>query len=389
MYKIRTYNTIAVDGLNQFPRDQYEVASEIAEPDGILLRSANLHDIEFPDQLKAIARAGAGVNNVPVDRCTGAGIVVFNTPGANANAVKELVMAGLLLSSRGIYAGIKYSEQLSDTPENELNALFEAEKKRFKGQELLGKTLGVVGLGAIGSNVATMALNMGMKVIGYDPALSIDAAWRLSSQVKKADNIQQLLSKSDYITLHVPAIEATNNLINAETLKAVKKGAKLINFARGSIVNTEDAIKALDTKRLSCYVTDFPTLALLNRTDVITMPHIGASTAEAEDNCAIMAARQLIDFIEHGNIENSVNFPACQLERTTGFRICFANQNVPKVLSHVLNLLAEQNINVVEMLNKSRDDVAYNILDVDVQPSQSILDEISRTEHIFHVRFIE
>lgn len=389
MYKIRTYNTIAVDGLNQFPRDQYEVASEIAEPDGILLRSANLHDIQFPNQLKAIARAGAGVNNVPVDRCTSAGIVVFNTPGANANAVKELVMAGLLLSSRGIYAGIKYSEQLSETPESELNALFEAEKKRFKGQELLGKTLGVVGLGAIGSNVATMALNMGMKVIGYDPALSIDAAWRLSSQVKKADNIQQLLSKSDYITLHVPAIEATNNLINAETLKAVKKGAKLINFARGSIVNTEDAIKALDTKRLSCYVTDFPTLALLNRNDVITMPHIGASTAEAEDNCAIMAARQLIDFIEHGNIENSVNFPSCQLERTTGFRICFANQNVPKVLSHVLNLLAEQNINVVEMLNKSRDDVAYNILDVDVQPSKSTLDEISQTEHIFHVRFIE
>lgn len=389
MYKIRTYNTIAVDGLNQFPRDQYEVASEIVEPDGILLRSANLHGIDFPEQLKAIARAGAGVNNVPVDRCTAAGIVVFNTPGANANAVKELVMAGLLLSSRGIYAGIKYSEGLTNTPENELNALFEAEKKRFKGRELLGKTLGVVGLGAIGSNVATMALNMGMKVIGYDPAISIDAAWRLSSQVQKADNIQQLLSKSDYISLHVPAIEATNNLINEDTLKSVKKGAKLINFARGSIVNNADVVQALDDKLLSCYVTDFPTLALLNRDDVITMPHIGASTDEAEDNCAIMAAQQLIDFIERGNIENSVNFPTCQLERTTGFRICFANENVPKVLSQVLNLLADQNINVVEMLNKSRDNVAYNILDVDVQPSEITLSAISKTEHVFHLRFIE
>lgn len=389
MYKIRTYNTIAVDGLNQFPRDCYEVASEISEPDGILLRSAKLHDLEFPTQLKAIARAGAGVNNVPVERCTAAGIVVFNSPGANANAVKELVMAGLLLSSRGIYNGIKYTEGLSDTPASELDKLLEAEKKRFKGQELLGKTLGVIGLGAIGSNVASMALNMGMKVIGYDPAISIDAAWRLSSAVQKADNIQQVLSKSDYITLHVPAIEETNNLINAETLKTVKKGAKLINFARGSIVNVADTLAALDAGLLSCYVTDFPTLDLINRDDVITMPHIGASTAEAEDNCAIMAAQQLTEFIEHGNIKNSVNFPSCELTRTTGFRICFANQNVPKVLSQVLNLLAEQEINVVEMLNKSRDNVAYNILDVELKPSAETLDAISKTEHVFHVRFIE
>lgn len=388
MYKIRTYNTIAVEGLEQFPRDRYEVASEIAEPDGILVRSADLHNLEFPQGLTAIARAGAGVNNVPVDRCTKQGIVVFNSPGANANAVKELVLAGLLLSSRGIYPGLTYTAGLTDISEREMGPLLEAEKKKFKGQELMGKTLGVVGLGAIGSNVANMALHMGMKVIGFDPAISVDAAWRLPSQVQKAENLQQLLSRSDYITLHVPAIEATKNLINQNTLACMKNGARLLNFARESIVNTDDTITALDTGKLSCYVTDFPSPGLIQRQDVIAMPHLGASTHEAEANCAIMGAQQLIDFIEHGNIRNSVNFPACELERTTGFRICFANQNVPKVLSHVLNLLADQNINVVEMLNKSRDDIAYNILDVESKPSQTILNAIAETEHVFHLRSI-
>jgi len=386
MYKIRTFNTIAVEGLDQFPRNNYEVASEISEPDGILVRSASLHDLDFPNELKAIARAGAGVNNVPVERCTEQGIVVFNSPGANANAVKELVMAGLLLSSRGIFSGLQYTSNLSEISEKEMSPLLEAEKKNFKGQELMGKTLGVVGLGAIGSNVANMALNMGMKVIGFDPAISVEAAWRLPSKVQKAENIQQLLSRSDYITLHVPAIEATKNLINKDTLSNIKDGAKLLNFARESIVNTDDAITALETGKLSCYVTDFPSPSLINRPDVIAMPHIGASTHEAEANCAIMGAQQLIDFIEHGNIRNSVNFPTCELERTTGYRICFANQNVPKVLSHVLNLLADQDINVVEMLNKSRDNVAYNILDVESEPSKAVLDAISQTEHVFHLR---
>lgn len=388
MYKIRTYNTIALEGLEQFPRDEYEIASEIADPDGILVRSANLHDLQFPKALTAIARAGAGVNNVPVERCTEQGVVVFNTPGANANAVKELVMAGLLLSSRGIYPGMRYASELTGVTKQEMGPKLEAEKKKFKGQELMGKTLGVVGLGAIGSNVANMALNMGMKVVGFDPAISVDAAWRLPAQVQKADNLQQLLSRSDYITLHVPAIEATKNLINQEMLAYVKDGAKLLNFARESIVNTDDTITALEKGKLGCYVTDFPTPELIIRDDVIAMPHIGASTHEAEANCAIMGAQQLIDFIENGNIRNSVNFPACSLERTTGFRICFANQNVPKVLSQVLNLLAEQNINVVEMLNKSRDNVAYNILDVESKPSEGILQAIAETEHVFHLRSI-
>jgi len=388
MYKIRTYNTIAVEGLDQFPRAQYEVGSEIAQPDGILLRSATLHDLTFPTGLKAIARAGAGVNNVPVERCTESGIVVFKSPGANANAVKELVMAGLLLSSRGIYAGLSYTAGLSEVTAEDMGPLLEAEKKHFKGQELMGKTLGVVGLGAIGSSVANMALGMGMKVIGYDPAISIDAAWRLPNQVQKAENLQQLLSRSDYISLHVPAIEATKNLINSTSLASIKDGAKLLNFARESIVNTADALVALNTGKLSAYVTDFPSPELINRPDVIALPHLGASTREAEDNCAIMGARQLIEFIEHGNIRNSVNFPNCELERTTAYRICFANQNVPKVLSQVLNLLAEENINVVEMLNKSRDNIAYNILDIDSEPSAEVLAAIAGTEQVFHLRSI-
>jgi len=388
MYKIRTYNTISAEGLDQFPRAQYEVGSEIAQPDGILLRSAKLHDLAFPPGLKAIARAGAGVNNVPVERCTESGIVVFNSPGANANAVKELVMAGLLLSSRGIYPGLSYTAGLTEVAAADMGPLLEAEKKHFKGQELMGKTLGVVGLGAIGSSVANMALSMGMKVIGYDPAISIDAAWRLPNQVQKAENLQQLLSRSDYISLHVPAIEATKNLINSSSLASIKHGAKLLNFARESIVNTADALSALNSGQLSCYVTDFPSPELLNRADVIALPHLGASTQEAEDNCAIMGARQLIEFIEHGNIRNSVNFPNCELERTSAFRICFANQNVPKVLSQVLNLLAEEDINVIEMLNKSRDHIAYNILDIDKEPSADLLSAITGTEQVFHLRSI-
>jgi D-3-phosphoglycerate dehydrogenase len=246
--------------------------------------------------------------------------------------------------------------------------------------------LGVVGLGAIGSSVARMALHMGMNVIGYDPAISVDAAWRIPAEVEKAENLPQLLGKSDYVTLHVPAIDATKNLINRDMLATMKPGLRLLNFARETIVNTEDAIEALENGTLQCYVTDFPSPELINREDVIAMPHLGASTHEAEANCAIMAADQLIDFIENGNIKNSVNFPNCFLERTTGFRICFANENVPKVLSHVLNLLAEQNINVVEMLNKSRDNVAYNILDVETKPSEAILEAIANTEHVFHMR---
>ncbi len=389
MYKIRTYNQIAVKGLDRFPRDRFEVASEISHPDAFVLRSQKLHDVDFPPSLKAIARAGAGVNNVPVDRCTERGIVVFNTPGANANAVKELVLTGLLLSSRGITAGINFVQTLGEMKdEAELARFLEAEKKRFKGSEIAGKTLGVVGLGAIGSMVANMGLSLGMDVAGYDPAISVDAAWRLSSKVRKMENLSSLLARCDFVTLHVPAMEATRHLIKAESLATAKTGIVLLNFAREEVVDAAAVVNALDQGKLSRYVTDFPTPALIGRDDVIAMPHIGASTEEAEENCAVMAADQVMDFLEHGNIVNSVNFPPLRMDRTGGSRITFANHNVAGVLGNVLSVLAEREVNVADMLNKSRGNVAYNILDVEGAPDESLLQAIGSIEHVINVRSI-
>ncbi len=389
MYKIRTYNQIAVKGLDRFPRERYEVASEISHPDAFVLRSQKLHDVDFPPSLKAIARAGAGVNNVPVDRCTERGIVVFNTPGANANAVKELVLTGLLLSSRGITAGINFVQTLGEMKdEAELARFLEAEKKRFKGSEIAGKTLGVVGLGAIGSMVANMGLSLGMDVAGYDPAISVDAAWRLSSKVRKMENLSSLLARCDFVTLHVPAMEATRHLIKAESLATAKTGIVLLNFAREEVVDAAAVVNALDQGKLSRYVTDFPTPALIGRDDVIAMPHIGASTEEAEENCAVMAADQVMDFLEHGNIVNSVNFPPLRMDRTGGSRITFANHNVAGVLGNVLSVLAEREVNVADMLNKSRGNVAYNILDVEGAPDESLLQAIASIEHVINVRSI-
>lgn len=387
MYKIKTHNAISVKGLERFSRERFEVGSDIAHPDAILLRSYKMSMDDAVDTLVAVGRAGAGVNNVPVQDYTENGIVVFNSPGANANAVKELVLTGLLLGSRGIVEGIDYVETLTDyTDAGEMGKLLEKEKKRFKGSEIQGKTLGVVGLGAIGSLVADMALDLGMNVVGYDPALSIDAAWRLSSQVQKMDNLQSLFAKSDFITIHVPAIEPTRGMINADVLAAVKEGAKLLNFARDEIVDVSAVISSLDEKKLAAYISDFPRPELLGRDDVISMPHLGASTEEAEDNCAVMASNQLIDFLENGNIKNSVNFPPLSLDRSSGYRITFCNNNVPKMLGTVLSLLADENINVIDMLNKSREEVAYNIIDVDTKPSQDLLDKISAVEGVIRVR---
>lgn len=390
MFKIRTYNAISSKGLDRFSRDAYEVASEITTPDAFILRSHKLHDEEFPQSVKAIARAGAGVNNIPLERCTKDGIVVFNTPGANANAVKELVMAGLLLASRDIIGGLDFSQSLSQMSDaGEMGKLLEKEKKRFAGGEIAGRTLGIVGLGAIGSMVAEMALNMGMNVVGYDPALSVEAAWRLPSEVQRMENLQALMANADFITLHVPAIEPTKGMINADALAAVKEGAILLNFARESITDTAAVIDALDNGKLAKYVCDFPMPGLLQRNDVLAMPHIGASTAEAEENCAVMAANQLIDFLENGNIKNSVNFPTIAMSRVPNTtRITFANDNVSGVLGHVLSVLADNNINVIDMLNKSRDEVAYNILDVENGPSQDIIDAIAAVEHVINVRVI-
>lgn len=391
MFHIKTYNQISIKGLDRFPRDKYEVASDIGSPDAYLLRSHKLHGEEVPSTVIAVARAGAGVNNVPVDKYTQQGIVVFNTPGANANAVKELVMSGLLLSSRGILQGKAYVETLSDmTDAGEMSKLLEQQKKRFAGSELAGKTMGIIGLGAIGSMVAEMASSMGMEVVGYDPALSVEAAWRLPNHVRPMENLSALLGHSDYVSLHVPALESTHHMINVETLKSIKPGAALLNFARDAIVDSAAVVDALNNQHLRQYICDFPEPGLIGRDDVIALPHIGASTAEAEENCAVMAVNQLRDFLEHGNIKNSVNFPPIRLPRAENTcRIAFSNDNVSGVLGHVLSIMADHQVNVIDMLNKSRGRIAYNILDLEQSISKEVLHKIQAVEHVINVRLLD
>lgn len=390
MYKVRTYNQISVKGLDRFPRQAYEVGSDIGQPDAFLLRSQKLQDVEVPRSLLAAARAGAGVNNVPVAQYSKQGIVVFNTPGANANAVKELVMAGMLLATRGILPGMAYVNSLTAMSDAaEMAALLEKEKTRFAGGEIKGKTLGIVGLGAIGSMVADMALAMGMKVVGFDPALSIDAAWRLSSEVSRMENLQSLLTRADYISLHVPAMDATHHLINDDALGLVKTGAVLLNFARETIVDSAAVKRSLDKGKLGKYVCDFPEPALLGHAKVIATPHIGASTEESEENCAVMAANQLMDYLENGNIVNSVNFPNVNMGRTAGTtRITFSNDNVSGVLGDVLSVLAEKKVNVIDMMNKSRGELAFNIIDVEASPGDHVVTAIEAVAHVIRVRVI-
>ena len=388
MHKIRTINNISEKGLSRFPADLYELGDAIADPEAILVRSQQLTNGDAVPSLRAVGRAGAGVNNIPVADYTDKGIVVFNTPGANANAVKELVMVGLLLSCRGIIPGIKYVNSLGEYSDKaQLNKLVESSKKQYKGRELKGKTLGVLGLGAIGSMVADMALQMEMNVVGYDPALSVEAAWRLSSKVEKMENLQMLFSRSDIITLHVPALDATRGMIDSEALSQFRDGAVLLNFAREEIVDKEAISEALDSEKISQYISDFPTPGLIGKRGVVSTPHLGASTEEAEENCAIMVADQVKDFLENGNIKNSVNFPALSLERTTGcYRIAMANKNVPRILGSVLSILADRNINVVDMLNKSREDVAYNLIDIQSEPSDDLLEEILAIDGVINAR---
>lgn len=390
MFRVRTYNQISVKGLERFPREQYEVGGDIGHPDALLLRSQKLHGVEIPSTLLAVARAGAGVNNVPVSDYSRLGIVVFNTPGANANAVKELVMAGMLLATRGILPGMAFVQTLTHmTDSGEMAALLEKEKSRFAGGEIRGKTLGIVGLGAIGSMVADMALAMGMKVVGFDPALSIDAAWRLSNAVGRMENLPSLLARSDYVSLHVPALDATRHMINDSALAAIKKGAVLLNFSRETIVDPVAIAAALDSGKLGRYVCDFPEPNLIGRGDVLAMPHIGASTEESEENCAVMAANQLIDYLENGNITNSVNFPAVKMPRTAGSsRITFSNGNVVGVLGHVLSVLADHQVNVLDMMNKSRAELAFNIIDVETVPSAEVVSAIAATAHVIRVRVL-
>ena len=385
MFKILTLNNISVKGLERLPRDAYEIASEIQHPDAILLRSFKMHDMEMPASLKAVGRAGAGVNNIPVDKLSKMGIPVFNAPGANANAVKELVIAGMLLASRNICQAWDFARNLEGSDE-EINKAVEAGKKNFGGFELPGRTLGVIGLGAIGRLVANSATALGMKVIGYDPGITVEGAWKLSSDVEKAQGIDDLLSRVDYVTFHVPLIDATRSMINAERLRLMKKGAVILNFARAGIVDDVAVSEAIKEQMIYAYVCDFPTNLLKNHERVIALPHLGASTAEAEDNCAIMVADQVKDYLEKGNIVNSVNFPEVIMPHTEGCRIGIVNSNVPNMVGQISTAMAGAGLNIIDMLNKSRGDLAYTLTDVDKPIPESVMSEISKIDGVLAVR---
>lgn len=383
MYQIQTLNKISKKGLSRLG-DNYTCADEIANPDGIILRSFKMHDMELPDSLRAVARAGAGVNNIPVDKCSEKGIVVFNTPGANANAVKELVLAGLLLASRKIVQGIEWTKTLIGEGDN-ISALVEKGKSNFVGPELEGKTLGVVGLGAIGVRVANAAHHLGMEVIGYDPYLSVDAAWSLTRYAHKANDLQTLLEKADYISIHVPATPQTKGMFNSEAFAIMKQGARLLNFSRDSLVDETDVLAALDSGKLAAYITDFGSEALLQREDVICMPHLGASTPESEENCAMMAADEIKDFLENGNIKNSVNFPNCDMGKAHGTRVTVLHKNIPNMLKQLTDAFASNGVNIENMLNKSKGDNAYTMMDIAGDCDTAIKNNIETIDGVIKV----
>jgi D-3-phosphoglycerate dehydrogenase len=388
MFRIKTMNKISPFGLELFPRTQYEVASEIPNPDAILVRSADLNSTEIPGSVLAIARAGAGVNNIPVPKCSDKGVVVFNTPGGNANAVKELAIASMLIASRNIVGGINWAASIADKAD-QVPDLVEKGKSQFEGPELLGKTLGVVGLGAIGVMVANDAIALGMDVIGYDPYISVDAAWNLSREVVRADTLEGMLAKADYLTLHIPLADTTKGLINAEKLRFIKKGARIINLARGALVNEADVIHALNSDKLAAYVTDFPSAEMLACKKAICIPHLGASTPEAEDNCAIMAVKQLMAFLESGAIRNSVNYPHCRLDQNAPFRLLVANRNIPNMVGQITTILAGANINITDLINHHKGEFAYNIIDTEQKIPDPALEQLKKIEGIIRVRSIE
>ena len=390
MYKIQTMNKISIKGLSLFPHGKYEVAGEIINPDAVIVRSADMHEIEIPGSVKAIARAGAGVNNIPVAKCTERGIVVFNTPGANANAVKELVIASLLFSSRPVFNAANWAKSLSGKGD-EIPSLAEKGKSQFIGPEIQGKTLGVIGLGAIGALVANAAVSLGMEVIGYDPYISVDAAWSLSRAVVKAESMDSLLAKADYITLHVPQTDVTKGFINAERIGLMKDGVRLLNFSRGGLVINSDVINAVKSGKIACFVSDFTDEALLSTENIICLPHLGASTPEAEENCARMAVAQIRDFLENGNIVNSVNFPKCKVDSPVpegGSRLCIANKNIPNMIGQIAAVIAGAHLNIDAMTNQNRADIAYNLIDVNEFIPDDIMEQIKAIEGVVSVRVI-
>ena len=388
--KIKTFNAIAEKGLNILQEKKFEVSDGLSDPDAIILRSHKLKKEDFGNNLKAIARAGAGVNNIPVEECSELGIPVFNTPGANANAVKEIVLAALLMSSRGLFQGANFVNSIEESNQEELKPLIESGKKSFKGRELTGGTLGVVGMGAIRSKVADMGVILGMNVIGYDPAITVEAAWKLPNKVERKESIEDVFKESDYISLHVPANDKTKGLINSDLLKNAKKGLRLINFARDEIVVSKDIIESLDKNILSKYITDFADLDLISRAkianDVIILPHIGASTSQAEENCSVMAAEQLDDFLNNGNIKNSVNFPELIEPRPSEFRITLSNKNHSGMIGKITTVLADNKLNIIDMVNKSRGDIAYNVIDLETKPPEKVLVELSALDDVISVR---
>lgn len=389
MFNIKTLNKISPSGLNRFDKTKYTYGDDIENPDAIMVRSAKMHEMEFDSSLVAIGRAGAGVNNIPLDRCSEAGIVVFNTPGANANAVKELVIAGMLICSRRVIPAIEWEKTLKGNG-TEVSKMVEKGKSAFTGPEVMGKTLGVIGLGAIGIGVANTARALGMEVYGYDPYLSVDAAWHLSSSIKHAANLDEIFAKCDYITVHVPLTDETRDMINAKSIAGMKDGVRILNFARGDLINTADIIDALATGKVAAYVTDFANDELLGVEGVIAIPHLGASTPEAEDNCASMAAGELIDYLENGNIVNSVNMPAVSCPRTSGARICVIHKNNPGMISSLSAFFSGKNVNIENMLNKSKKDYAYTLIDIaEKDVDEAIVAGIRDVEGTIRVRVIK
>lgn len=386
MYKIKTYNKISKTGLAAFD-DKYTIGDEVENADGAIVRSAALHDVEFPESLKAIARAGAGTNNIPIDRCSEQGIVVFNTPGANANAVKELVIAAMLISSRRVISGIEWVKTLKGNGK-EVGKMVEKGKSAFAGPEIKGKTIGVIGLGAIGVMVANAANALGMTVYGYDPYLSVKSAWDLTHNAVHIYDINEIFEKCDYITVHVPLTDDTRGLINKDTIAKMKDGVRILNFARGELVNTDDIKAALEAGKVAAYVTDFPSDDIIGVDGVIAVPHLGASTPESEDNCASMAARELIDYIENGNIVNSVNLPEITMPRSGKHRVCIIHRNIPNMLTAITGIFAGDNVNIENLLNKSRGNYAYSMLDIDEADTSAVADKIGAIEGVIRVRVI-
>ncbi|GJM29892.1 MAG: D-3-phosphoglycerate dehydrogenase [Cyclobacteriaceae bacterium] len=387
-FKVQVFNKIDNAGLQRISDQGYKHGADFEQPDAILLRSYSLHEYQFAPGLLAVARAGAGVNNIPIEACTKRGIVVFNTPGANANAVKELVITGLMLSSRKIYQGITWANSL-DGSGSEIPKLIEKGKSNFAGPEIQGKTLGVIGLGAIGMLVANAAENLGMKVVGYDPYISVDAAWQLSKYVKKAPSLESLLRHSDYISLHMPLMDSTKNFIDKSKIALMKNGVRILNFARAGLVNNSDIMEAVQQQKVACFVTDFPDEHLISHPNIISYPHLGASTPESEKNCAVMAVEELIDYLENGNIKNSVNFPLAELPRTDGPRLIVINENIPAMVGQITNVLADQQINISDMLNQHRGNIAYTIIDLDDKIQSTQLKKLQEIAGVMRVRYLD